>query len=403
MSDRIILWAKVWGVATTQGAITLSWVIYNLYFPILLVQFGFTKEFAITILIVENILESFVEPVFGAISDQQQQKIGSKIPLISVGIVLSSILFILLPVVAIFTTPSQVWRWSLPVLAVIWAFGMAIFRAPTMALLEETAPVDKLPQAASILTLVSEVVGTLSFIAHDFILGIGASFAFAIGSIALLIAGARLRWLNPPRMPQFAKEEIAEQEEEEEEEEEEGKSHYAKFILVCLAGISIAWSLHFLNPALQQFFTIQWGEDNTEIAMTLFDVGLGFAALVVGILATRLGNSWGVLFGCILTIVSSNLLIMGIFSQATIALTLCIIWGFSFVLNGVIPFVLELISSSQSGLGLGIYFGGLSAGTAFFDIVFEKLINLPLNWYETGANLCLLLIINLIIVGLTLD
>ncbi len=42
MSNRIIIWAKVWGIAATQGTITLSWVIYNIYFPLLLVQFGFS-------------------------------------------------------------------------------------------------------------------------------------------------------------------------------------------------------------------------------------------------------------------------------------------------------------------------------------------------------------------------
>ena len=138
MSDRIIIWAKLWGIAATQGSITLCWVIYNLYLPSLLVQFGFSKEFAVTLLIAENALEAIFEPVFGAISENQQQKIGSKVPIISLGIGISSVLFILLPVVAIFTTPTQVWRWVLPGLAVLWAFGMAIFRAPTMALLGQT-------------------------------------------------------------------------------------------------------------------------------------------------------------------------------------------------------------------------------------------------------------------------
>ncbi|ELS03008.1 hypothetical protein Xen7305DRAFT_00027260 [Xenococcus sp. PCC 7305] len=382
MSDRIIVWAKVWGIAATQGAMTLCWVIYNLYFPILLVQFGFSKEFAVTLLIVENALEAFIEPLFGAIADNQQQKIGSKIPLISLGIGMSSVLFILLPIVVIFTTPTEIWRWVLPALAVIWASAMAIFRAPTMALLRQTAPTNKLPQAASILSLVGGVVGAFRFDAYGVIISLGAGFAFAIGSIALLAAGAMLRWLNPPGFPKI----------KDRQPQKEPESNL-KFVLVFLTGISVAWSLRFLIPTVNNFLTLEWGEAYTKIAMTLFFVGLGLTALPVGKIATKWGNSRGILFGCGLTIISSHLVKNLDVSSAKIALILIIIIGFSFVLNGAIPFVLALINKSRSGFGLGVYFGGLSAGVSFFDIVFKNLMKLSSDFNLTGSTLALLLII----------
>ena len=393
MSDRIIIWTKVWGIAATQGAITLCWVIYNLYFPSLLVQFGFSKEFAVTLLIAENALEAIVEPIFGAISDKQQQKIGSKIPIISLGIGISSFIFILLPIVAFFTTPTQVWRWSLPGLAVLWAFGMAIFRAPTMALLGQTAPTNKLPQAASILSLVGGIIGAFRFDAYGVILKLGAGFAFTIGSIALLVAGAMLRWLNPSSMPRSEDEEIP----------RETKRNYLKLALICVTGISVAWSLRFLIPAVNKSLTLEWGEANTKVAMTLFFVGLGLAALPIGKIATEWGNSRGILLGCVLTIISSNLLNRSNFANATLVLTLTIIVGFTFVLNGAIPFVIALINQSQSGLGLGMYFGGLSAGISFFDIIFKNLLNFPPSFNLTGATLSLLLVMIWIVFSFNLE
>ena len=392
MGDRTIIWAKVWGIAATQGAITLCWVIYNLYFPSLLVQFGFSKEFAVTLLIAENALEAIVEPIFGAISDKQQTKIGSKIPLISLGIEISSILFILLPLVAIFTTPTQLWRWTLPGLAVLWAFAMAIFRAPVMSLLGKTAPTNKLPQAASILSLVGGVIGAFRFDAYGVILKLGAGFAFTIGSIALLAAGAMLRLLNPPSLVRSEDEDTIREEER----------NFFKFALVCLTGISVAWSLRFLIPAVQKSLTIAWGEANTKVAMTLFFIGLGLAALPVGKIATKWGNSQGILLGCILTIIGSNLLNLKSFADAKFVLTIIVVVGFSFVLNGAIPFVLQLIHQSRSGLGLGLYFGALSAGISFFDVIFKNLINLPPDFNLTGANLSFLLIIIWIIIRLIL-
>ncbi|MGK7894449.1 MAG: MFS transporter [Xenococcus sp. (in: cyanobacteria)] len=393
MSDRVIIWAKVWGIAATQGAITLCWVIYNLYFPTLLVQFGFSKEFAVTLLILENALEAIVEPVFGAISDRQQTKIGSNIPLISLGIVSSSVLFILLPVVAILMTPTQIWRWTLPVLAVVWAFAMAIFRAPTMSLLGKTAPTHKLPQAASILSLVGGVIGAFRFDAYGIILKLGAGFAFTIGSIALLAAAAILRWLNPPSQVLLEEEEVL----------QESEPNYFKFGLACLTGITVGWSLRFLIPAVNKSLTLEWGEANSKIAMTLFFIGLGLAALPVGKIATQWGNYRGILLGCGLTILAANLLNTGIFSALTVVLTLTVIIGFSFVLNGAIPFVLALVNQKQSGLGLGIYFGGLSAGISFFDVVFKNLINLFPNFHLTGATLSLLLVSIWITISLNLE
>ena len=394
MSDRRIIWVKVWGIAATQGAITLCWVIYNLYFPALLVQFGFSKEFAVTLLIVENALEAIVEPVFGAISDRQQTKIDSKMPLILLGLVTSSVLFILLPVVAIFTTPTQLWRWTLPGLAIVWAFAMAIFRAPTMSLLGKTAPTNKLPQAASILSLVGGVIGAFRFDAYGVILKLGAGFAFTIGSITLLAAGAMLRWLNLSSMPQLEKKEEGEREDE---------TNYFKFALICLTGITVGWSLRFLIPAVNKSLTLEWGEANSKVAMTFFFVGLGLAALPVGKIATKWGNSRGILLGCGLTILGSNSLSMGISNNSTFALTLTIIVGLSFILNGAIPFVLGLINQSRSGLGLGIYFGGLSAGTSFFDVIFKNLINLPQDYYLTGSTLSLFLVTIWVFLSLNLE
>ena len=149
MNDNPVVWLKVWGIAATQGAITLAWVIYNLYLTKLLVNLGFSQELAVWILIIEHMLEAIIEPTFGAYSDRQKQKIGTPIPIINLGIILSSVLFISIPAVVIFINPETIWRWLLPAIALAWASVMAIFRSPVMALLGNAAPKDKLPQAAS--------------------------------------------------------------------------------------------------------------------------------------------------------------------------------------------------------------------------------------------------------------
>jgi Na+/melibiose symporter-like transporter len=60
-----VLWIQVWGLAAVQGAIALTWVIYNLYLLQLLTDFGFPKGFATGVLILENILAAVMEPLMG--------------------------------------------------------------------------------------------------------------------------------------------------------------------------------------------------------------------------------------------------------------------------------------------------------------------------------------------------
>jgi hypothetical protein len=43
LTQPAVLWLQVWGLAAVQGAITLTWIIYNLYLPQLLAQFSFPK------------------------------------------------------------------------------------------------------------------------------------------------------------------------------------------------------------------------------------------------------------------------------------------------------------------------------------------------------------------------
>jgi len=54
-----ILWVQVW----VQGAITLTWLIYNVYLPQLLTQFGFPASLAIGLLLAENALGVVLEPL----------------------------------------------------------------------------------------------------------------------------------------------------------------------------------------------------------------------------------------------------------------------------------------------------------------------------------------------------
>ena len=64
-------WRPVLAMALMQGAIVLCWIVYRMYIPDLLGQFGFPKDSAVVILAIEGFLTVLIEPLFGSLSDRQ--------------------------------------------------------------------------------------------------------------------------------------------------------------------------------------------------------------------------------------------------------------------------------------------------------------------------------------------
>jgi Na+/melibiose symporter-like transporter len=150
-SSSPILWGQVCGLASVQGSIALTWVIYNLYLVELLTRLGFPQGLAAGLLVIENLLAMVMEPLMGTFSDRLQHRVGTRFPLVSLGMVLAAACFIIIPTV-LFWGQGPTLRWALPLILVAWALAMTVFRSPAMSLLGRYAFRTQLPQAASVLT-----------------------------------------------------------------------------------------------------------------------------------------------------------------------------------------------------------------------------------------------------------
>ncbi|MGB0560970.1 MAG: MFS transporter [Spirulinaceae cyanobacterium] len=369
-----IQWQRVAGVTAIQGAITLGWVIYAMYLPQLLTEMGLAKELAGVLLMIERALEVIIEPITGSLSDRTQWQMGTRFPLITPGIILASALFISLPTLVVFGKPLP---WLLPVIAVLWACAMAIFRSSAITLLGKAAPRPQLPLAASCLTLIQQLVGALRFSVYGIILSLGAGAAFAIGSFVLLGAAAFLRWTAPPEMPQGQGNTV--------------KQPVRLPIAALLVGVAVGlgWSLRFTFASLGAHFTGLLGSEQVGVGMLGFSLILALSALPAGKLATRLGNTKMMIGAAIATALCA----VGLMVIAPTALWIVGLVGMGFalsaVLNGAVPLVLSTFPSDRSGLGLGLYFGAFGGSISFFDAIFKPLkLNLP-N-LVTGAGLSLI-------------
>jgi hypothetical protein len=365
-SQSLILWRQVGGVAVLQGAITLCWLLYRLYLPQLLAGFGFAG-FDRPIAIIEDALAVAIEPAAGWLSDKQRHWMGTRLPLIVVGTILSSVLFIAIPAIFIFGNSISSLRWILPAVVVAWAVAMALFRSPAVSLLGQYAPTKQLPQAMSLLVLAGGLAGAARPVAGDFILSLGPAFTFAIGSFVLLAAVAVLRAVNPdaavPKLPL----DVAISE----------RVSILALGLIAATGGAVAWGTRAMaERILPAILETQFAGANAKLLMLGVGILMAFAALPAGIIAARAGNQRVLLGGLVTTAIL--LLVMALTRGVLVgAIVLAAIFSYSLVANGTVPFALSLMPPHRGGLGVGIYFGGFSLGMTFYSVVFGEPLAIP--------------------------
>lgn len=349
-SQSSILWLQVCGLAAVQGAITLTWVTYNLYLPVLLIQFGFPQELATTLLIVEAGLAVVLEPLFGGLSDEAQRWSGSRFPFIAVGVVLASASSIAIPTVVAFGSSSGGIRWLLPGVMVAWALTMTIFRSPALCLLGRYASNKNLPRAASVLTLIGGMAGATEPLASQFILSLGPAITFATGSIVLLGAAAILRFTNPQASITSS----------------EGltiSTVSERFLvlnlgLIFATGASVTLGFRVLLNALPKVLIPQLPGANVGLMTGKILVTLFLAAIPAGAIAVRIGNRRAMLIGLGATIGFSGLPLFAHDTVTALGIGIALGVSFSLISNGAIPFALTLAPLNNPGLGIGMYFGG---------------------------------------------
>ncbi|MEH1938970.1 MAG: MFS transporter [Nostoc sp.] len=352
-----ILWVQVWVLAVVQGAITLTWLIYNIYLPQLLTQFGFPASLAVALVLVENAFGAVLEPLMGGLSDQARRWVGTRFPFISVGMILASALFIAIPCVVSLIPPTTVMRSLLLIVLVAWALAMTIFRSPVMCLLGMYSTPAQLPLAVSVITLAGGVIGAFRPISYKFILSLGPVYTFAIGSFVMLGAAAVLRLVNPPEAPV------------DEHQAETVKLPLEKLALILVTGFGVAWGIRFLMDVLGKVLKTQLNTDNVDVQMVWIGIAIAIASIPAGIFAVKIGNRQAMLCG-ISAIIPSLLIMISV--GARIPIIVVIVAGFSLIVNGAIPFALGLVPQQWAGLGIGMYFGGFALAMSLFGVLFPQ-------------------------------
>ena len=369
-----VRWLQVWSLASVQGAISLTWVAYNIYLPKFIEQvFGYpttqAQEFAAVLLLIESAIAVVVEPLFGGLSDRWQRWYSSRMPLIVAGVIAATAIFIGLPTLVIFGGTSELARLLLPSLAVLWAILMATFRSPVICLLASFAGATQLPMAGSILTLVGGFVGSIRPLATNLIVGLGAPITFAIASISLLAGVASLR-AAMSYIPKQLNPDV-----------EAGKplpiaQYLANLVIVMAVGAAIGLGTKMIMgemlPRTLKSGVMELTGLSIEILIAIALITQALVAIFTGSLCKVIDNYRLMIFSFGGALLGLVLLSLGMGAIASIGILLVILICLSAVSNGMIAFALTMVPKSLGGLSVGIFFGGLSAASVGLGYVVPK-------------------------------
>jgi hypothetical protein len=356
-------WLKLCGLAALQGGISLSWLIYNVYLPKLLIGYGFPASMAVVLLAIENAIAVLLEPLFGSLSDRAYRWLATKFGFISVGVILSATLFIIIPTLFVFRSAWGVVSWIFIGVIIAWAMAMTVFRSPAISLIGRYAIGTELPLAMSFLTLTGGTIAAFKPTVQNFLLSLGAPIAFATGSIVLLAATAILRYFDPPtNLP------------------DELTADYKISLLDCnkiaIAGFAIAWAIRCLFETLPKLLKLHF--QTIDLPPTMLAISLGLAILAVpgSMWASKIGNQQAMTIGIMMTVISLSVLGFVPLNSSIALLALLPIFCFCLVTNGGVPWAIELLPIDRIGLAIGLYFGGFSGGIALFSWMFDPLTKL---------------------------
>ena len=174
-------------------SVSLVWPLYNVYVPIFLRSF-INSQFQINaIMTLDNILAVFLIPVIASLSDKTNTRFGRRMPYLIIGIPLSAIMFILLPRHTNF--------WSLILIITILNFAMAIFRAPTVALMPDITPAPLRSKANGIINFMGGLGSVFVLMGGSFLYRANPNYPFVFTAFMMTFALLLLvRYIKEPKV-----------------------------------------------------------------------------------------------------------------------------------------------------------------------------------------------------------
>ena len=387
-------WGRTFLLGFGFFGISIVWPLFNSLIPPMLEDLGLSALVTGFILTWDNIINMFVQPWIGSLSDRTRTRFGRRKPFLMLGAPLAAIFFILVPFVRE--------NFVLIALAILGTnVGMALFRSPTIAYLGDLFLPGERSKANGVINLMGGLGGAVALFGGGALYKLGVPLPFIVGAGVMLVAIlVVLLAVREPAAPAAASGEATPGLRDALRQVATGPDVSGLYLLAAIFAWFVGWN------AMEAFFTIYARGvlgisvgSGTQM-LTAFAAALILFSIPSGLIATRVGRKPTIVTGLIGMLLG---LVVGTFvrNPTLLLVVLAVMGGFWALVNiNSLPMVYDLSGQKSIGAYTGLYYFASSAAAITGPILAGQLIDLtgPTSiWifsaiFMAGAIACMLLV-----------
>lgn len=342
-------------------ASSAAWSLYNTFVSDALDFLIPTLIIVGFLMTIDNIIGVFVQPMTGNLSDRMKSKFGRRKPFIMIGLPISAISFVLIPL----AEKNLVW---LLITMFIFNLSMAVWRAPVISLTPDFCPPKFRSKGNGIIVFLGAFGSIFSFLVGGILIDINPFIAFGLISVLMFIALAVLMiGVKEPDTREWdftylkSQKKISLFGSVKDLVSEKDKSPL--FMLLAIFSLFVAyqalesmWTIYATDPSI---FNLTRGQATTSLTFVALPVML--FAIPAGIIAKKITRKKTIILGLIIcsTVVfianfikgeeNMNIMNFGIFPIFGI--------GWSLILINIIVMIWEMAPTAQHiGTYTGLYY-----------------------------------------------
>jgi MFS family permease len=363
-------WGRTFLLGFGFFGISILWPLFNSLIPPMLEDLGLSALVTGFILTWDNIINMFVQPWIGSLSDRTRSRFGRRKPFLMLGAPLAALFFILVPFVRE--------NFVLIALAILGTnVGMALFRSPTIAYLGDLFLPGERSKANGVINLMGGLGGAAALFGGGALYRLGVPLPFIVGSGVMLIAILMvLLFVREPAAPVAAAAEAPPGLRDALREVATGPDVSGLWLLGAIFSWFVGWN------AMEAFFTIYVRsilgiEVGTGTQMlTAFAATLILFSIPSGLIATRVGRKPTILTGIAGMLL--GLLVGAFVRHPTVLLVILAVMGWFWALINInsLPMVYDLSGQKSIGSYTGLYYFASSAAAITGPILAGQLIDL---------------------------
>ena len=180
---RKISFAKIFILGLGFFGISIIWSLYNSDVPLILnLRYHLSYYLIGWVMNLDNVLAITIIPLFGALSDRINTKIGKRMPFIITALPIGAIFFILLPYASNY--PFYMFFITL----FFMNLSMAIARAPVIALMPDVVPSEELSPANGVINFMGGFGSLLVYFVLGRISSVNRQLGFSLAGVILIIS-----------------------------------------------------------------------------------------------------------------------------------------------------------------------------------------------------------------------